>query len=152
MEPEGEPRTPPSPRLTHRPSKPSLDLLPDIFRSCEPQRSNRLPGVLHTTARAESRGSVEENQPALLRDGACGVVAATAMNRHCDTVMRTAGPRYRASGNRTQRLQGGEVLIDQDVATKTVGIIVVVSPLWFNHFWVDMALELEPKAMSPGSW
>ena len=95
---------------------------------------------------------MEENQPALLRDGACGVVAATAMNRHCDTVMRTAGPRYRASGNRTQRLQGGEVLIDQDVATKTVGIIVVVSPLWFNHFWVDMALELSPKAMSPGSW
>ena len=95
---------------------------------------------------------MEENQPALLRDGACGVVAATAMNRHCDTVMRTAGPRYRASGNRTQRLQGGEVLSDQDVATKTVGIIVVVSPLWFNHFWVDMALELEPKAMSPGSW
>ena len=75
---------------------------------------------------------MEENQPALLRDGACGVVAATAMNRHCDTVMRTAGPRYRASGNRTQRLQGGEVLIDQDVATKTMGIIVVVSPLWFN--------------------
>ncbi len=95
---------------------------------------------------------MEENQPALLRDGACGVVAATAMNRHCDTVMRTAGPRYRASGNRTQRLQGGEVLIDQDVATKTVGIIVVVSHLWFNHFWVAMALELEPKAMSPGSW
>lgn len=92
---------------------------------------------------------MEENQPALLRDGACGVVAATAMNRHCDTVMRTAGPRYRASGNRTQRLQGGEVLIDQDVATKTVGIIVVVSPLWFNHFWVDMALELEPKVLTP---
>lgn len=54
------------------------------------------------------------------------------MNRHCDTVMRTAGPRYRASGNRTQRLQGGEVLKDQDVAPKTMGIIVVVSPLWFN--------------------
>ena len=78
---------------------------------------------------------MEENQPALLRDGACGVVAATAMNRHCDTVMRTAGPRYRASGNRTQCLQGGEVLNDQDVAPKTMEIIVVVSPLWFNDSW-----------------
>ena len=147
MEPEGEPRTPPSPRLTHRPSKPSLDLLPDIFRSCEPQRSNRLPGVLHTTARAESRGSVEENQPALLRDGACGVVAATAMNRHCDTVMRTVGPRYRASGNRTQRLQGGEVLNDQDVAPKTMGIIVVVSPLWFNDSRTIAAAQIWPSQL-----
>lgn len=90
---------------------------------------------------------MEENQPALLRDGACGVVAATAMNRHCDTVMRTAGPRYRASGNRTQRLQGGEVLNDQDVASKTMGIIVVVSPLWFNDSRAIAAAQIWPSQL-----
>lgn len=90
---------------------------------------------------------MEENQPALLRDGACGVVAATAMNRHCDTVMRTAGPRYRASGNRTQRLQGGEVLNDQDVAPKTMGIIVVVSPLWFNDSRTIAAAQIWPSQL-----
>lgn len=74
------------------------------------------------------------------------------MNRHCDTVMRTAGPRYRASGNRTQRLQGGEVLNSQDVATKTVGIIVVVSPLWFDAFLVNVPLELDTQIKSTRSW
>lgn len=74
------------------------------------------------------------------------------MNRHCDTVMRTAGPRYRASGNRTQRPQGGEVLSPQDVATKTMGIIVVVSPLWFNAFGVDMPLKLETRIKSTRTW
>ena len=95
---------------------------------------------------------MEENQPALLRDGACGVVAATAMNRHCDTVMRTAGPRYRASGNRTQRLQGGEVLNDQDVAPKTMGIIVVVSPLWFYDYQYICGSELKPRIKSTRPW
>ena len=73
------------------------------------------------------------------------------MNRHCDTVMRTAGPRYRASGNRTQRLQGGEVLNDQDVAPKTMGIIVVVSPLWFDAFRVNVPLELDTQIKSTRS-
>lgn len=56
-------------------------------------------------------------------------------------------PRYRASGNRTQRPQGGEVLNDQDVAPKTMGIIVVVSPLWFNDSQAIAAAKIWPSQL-----
>ena len=45
------------------------------------------------------------------------------------------------------RLQGGEVLNDQDVAPKTMGIIVVVSPLWFNDSRTIAAAQIWPSQL-----
>ena len=93
-----------------------------------------MDGVLHTTARAEDRGRVEENQLALyLARRRRGVVAATPRTGN-GKVIWTEWLTKRAPENRMQCLQGGEVWCKPDVANDERRIIVIVLPLWSKAY------------------